>query len=97
MTRIVVRVPQLYVSSKPHVVRSFTSDPHVTIVDRTYILGENVKFIEYDRHNKGRLLIHYNNDTWEEVYNDTNQVATKKVYDKIVDALKQNGSFIEYE
>ena len=95
--RVILRIPNLHAKMPTHAVKgNVGSEPKIVVSDRTYILGDNVKYIEYDNLNKGRLLIHYNNYATEELYNHKDKNETRKIYNMIIDALKDNGTFIEY-
>jgi len=65
----------------------------IIVSDRTYILGDNVRYIDLQQ---GRLLIHYDNGLSEELYNHKHEGETKKIYDMIIEGLKQNGTYMEY-
>lgn len=63
-----------------------TIQNHVT--RRVYILDDNVKYISIDKRNKNQLRIHYTNGIQEDI------IQAPKVYDRIIAALKHNGTFI---
>lgn len=83
-------------SSGKIVVRIHNVQLAKTKVDRTFILGENVRFIDYDRVNKGVLWIHYTDGKKEVMYNDQDCRHTKNIYDQIVQALQSTSTFIDY-
>ena len=99
---IILRIPNLYnldksaANNNAHLKGPVSREPKIVVSDRTYILGDNVRYIDYDHNNKGRLLIHYTNYATEELYNHKNTNETKKIYDMIIEALRQNETFIEY-
>lgn len=111
-SRILLRIPSLYhrvpvkdvatppshpvnpqVSMIPASVFPQNIDTKLIVSDRTYILGDNVRYIDFQN---GRLLIHYDNGLSEELYNNKHEGETKKIYDMIIDGLKQNSSYMEY-
>lgn len=63
-----------------------THTPLPTKVDRTFIIGPNVKYIEYDDQER-RISIAYMNGTYMDLYDDENFVGIKHTYKNIVDRL----------
>lgn len=99
-SKIILRIPTISVVNRC-IVRRWHGNVTVTepIIhrDRTYVLGDNVKYIEYDKDNKnGCILIHYVNDTCDEL-SHKEEGETHKLYEKIIDVLKESGTFIDYQ
>ena len=90
---IALRIP--HIVNKP--LYGHKAPPTTTYMDRTYFLGENVKYIDYDNTDPGILWIHYTSGQSEVLYNDTNKTHTKKIYDQIIDILKSKSIYVEFE
>lgn len=87
--RIAIRVPQVTVPPSGCQGRR--------VVDRVYVLGDNVKYIDYDKRNGSRISIHYVDGTSEDLYRDTKPENIHRVYDSIVTIIKNTGELIEME
>lgn len=97
-SKIVIRIPAVNVVNTP-IFRRWQGNVavHEPVVyrDRTYVLGDNVKYIEYDKHpDRNSILIHYVNNTCDEL-SHSNGEETLKLYERIIDALKDSGTFID--
>lgn len=86
-----LRIPQLNVCKD----KIYNKQTNI-LVDRTYFLGNNVKYIEYQKTNRGKLSIMYNDNTIEELYDTDNMISIKYTYDLILKNLKENNDIIEH-
>lgn len=66
-------------------------------IDRTFVLGDNVRFIDIDRANHKTLWIHYVGGAKEVLFYDSDIKHVETMYERIVDALKSTSTFIEHE
>lgn len=60
-----------------------TSPKVPTRVDRTFIIGPNVRYIEYCDEER-RMSIVYANGAYDDLYDDENTVSIKNTYTKLV-------------